>query len=180
MADTIGTDDRTVKYVGVVGLQKLDLGRDHEIEFELDWNEQTNGSYLAAGIYLSPVLTTTTPESEANWVRFEYVGVPPGRNARGSLALRENARLELLHTEGWPDHQRAGRKIARQHIRLHLEQGVLRVFENDELLYDSRKPIVSFSAAYLYLQMSSHSNYPAREVFFDDVIVRASCTQSSD
>ena len=81
----------------------------------------------------------------------------------------------MLHTEGWPDLQRTGRKIGRQRLRLVLEEGAIRVFENEELLYDSQKKVLQFSSAYLYLQMSSHSNYPPREVFFDDIAVRRAC-----
>jgi hypothetical protein len=177
-ADTLGTDDRTVKFLGVRFREKLDLRHRHQIEVELDWNDQANGSYLSAGIYLAPALTTVSPELEPSWVKFEYVGVPPGRNARALIALREKGLLRLLETEGWPDEQRLGRKIGRQRVRVVVDGGSLRISENGEPLYRSDGSVVPFSSAYLYLQLSSHSNYGSREVFFDDVVIREACDAS--
>ena len=171
-ADTIGTDDGTVKFLGVVHPDPLDLTRPHQIEFELDWNNQSNGSYLSAGIYLSPTLTTGTPEGEDDWFKVVYVGVPPGGNVRSLVAVGRGGREHPLDTDGWPDRRRGGRAIDRQRIRLVLDGGSVSLFENDALLYRSETPILTFQSAYLYLQMTSHSNYPAREVFFDDLVVR--------
>jgi hypothetical protein len=177
-ANTLGTDDRTVKFLGVMFREKLDLRHRHQIEFELDWNDQENGSYLTAGIYLAPTLTPVSPEFEPSWVKFEYVGVPPGRNARGLVALRDKGLLKLLETEGWPDQQRIGRKIGRQRVRVVVDGGSVRISENGDALYRSDGSVVPFSSAYLYLQLSSHSNYGSREVFFDDIVIREGCHES--
>lgn len=174
-ANTLGTDDTTVKYLGVVSRAKIDLQTAKEIEFELDWNKQANGSYLTAGIYLAPRLTSTTPEQARDWLKFEYVGVPPGRNARSVLAKQVAKQLRLLDTEGWPDQQRTGRYIERQRLRIRLTTKSIRVFENGQLKYSSDQLDLPFTSAYIYFQMSSHSNYPPREIFFDNVVVRESC-----
>ncbi len=171
-ADTIGTDDRTVKYLGVVSTRPIHVAKKKELLFDLDWNRQANASYFSAAIYLCPTLNRATPEQEPDWLKFEYIGVPPGRNARGLLAKKERGQLRLLETEGWPDKQRTGRPIGLQRVRIVFDIDSLQLFENGNLLYEVRALNLHFSRAYLYLQMSSHSNYPAREVFFDNIVVK--------
>ncbi len=171
-ADTLGTDDRTVKYLGVVSRATIDLRRAKQVEFEIDWNRQANGSYLTAGIYLAPTLTRSSPEAEPTWLKFEYVGVPPGRHARAALTQRNQGVLRLLETEGWPDKQRTGRAIDKQKVALILDRRSIHIWENGVLWYQAKNLDLPFPSAHLYLQMSSHSNYPAREVFFDDIVVR--------
>ena len=56
-------------------------------------------------------------------------------------------------------------------VRIALKDSMLQVWENGKLLFEIREQALPFDRAYLYLQMSSHSNYPAREVFFDDLKV---------
>jgi len=59
-----------------------------ELCFDLDWNNQSNGCYLTASLYLCPTVTTGNPGNEKDWLKFEYVGVPPGRNARCVIATK--------------------------------------------------------------------------------------------
>ena len=70
-----------------------------------------------------------------------YVGVPPGRNARMLAELRSQGRDDTVETEGWPETRR--RTLSPQAL--------------------------SFETGYLYLQMSSHSNYAARSIYFTRV-----------
>jgi len=63
-------------------------------------------------------------------------------------------------------------------VRLVLEGPLLQVWERgsgvdapEKLLFEIEQQTLPFEQAYIYLQMSSHSNYPAREVFFDEVRV---------
>jgi len=171
---TRGTDDRTVKRLGLVSRQRFPLA---EAEFccDFDWNEQANGCYLTASVILCPSMTRENPEDEAQWFKFEYVGVPPGKNARAAVWLKDGSRLRCAYDEGWPKEQRTGRKIGKQHIQLKLKDGGWEVHENSKLLCasgnDSKLP---FKDACLYLQMTSHSNYPRREVYFDNVKVKCS------
>jgi len=172
MAATVGTRPETVKWVGVGSREPLvDLSRPVEVEFELDWNRQRNGCYLTAGLYLCPV-ASEAPKEESDWLKVEYVGVPPGKKGRCELATRVRGRLHLLYTEGWPTKQRTGRPLAVQKVKLTLRDGRLELHENGKLLFDIPSLRLGFEEAYLYLQMSSHSNYPPREVFFDNVVVR--------
>ena len=168
-AATIGTDDKTVKYHGVRTATPIRLRQPFQLSFALDWNNQRNGCYLSAGVFLCPTPTDGNPADEKNWWKFEYVGVPPGRNARAAIWLRSKGGLRLLYNEGWPMKQRTGRKVGRQHVILRWQDDKLTVVENGKKLWESEWKSFGFTTAYLYLQMSSHSNYPAREVFFDNV-----------
>ncbi len=170
---TLETRDDTVKYLGIRTRRPIDLKRCRSVSFELDWNDQQNGCYLDAGLYLCPTKTDTTPELEPNWLRLVYVGVPPGRNARAWLSVRRDGAERVLHDDGWPARQRTGRPIGRQMIVLRWDGRSLAVQENGRLLCRIPDPGLRFSEAYLYLQMSSHSNYPPREVLFDNLRVRS-------
>lgn len=169
-ANTIGTSDSTVKSLGVRYANKIDISEANTISFDLDWNDQTNGSYLSAGIYLCPEATETNPADKINWISFEYIGVPPGKNARFQISLMKEGNLQLVHTEGWPDQQRTGREINDQKIELIFNDTLLTVKENSVEIF-SGEHLLDFTQAYLYLQMNSHSNYPSREVYFDNIQV---------
>ena len=169
-ANTIGTSDDTVKFHGVRSVQRVDFSRGLNISFDLDWNNQSNGCYLTGSVYLCPTATNENPRDEDDWLKFEYVGVPPGKNARCVIATKIDGRTGWLYTEGWPE-DRSGRKIADQHIRIILDDESFKVMENGREIYTSPSHDLTFTSAYIYLQMSSHSNYPAREIYFDNVVV---------
>jgi hypothetical protein len=174
-AGTGGTNDRTASYVGVVHPRPFDLREPHEIEFQLDWDQQADATDLTAGAYLVPVLTWEAPELEPDWLKFEYVGVAAGRGARAMLALRRQGRLHVIESEAGPAPPRTGQ----QRIRLELRRGRLRVFENGVLWHEARELELSFKSAYLYLQMSSRGERTRGEVFFDDIAVRRPCRTAS-
>ena len=171
-ANTIGTKDDTVKFHGVRCLHIVNFSDEKGISFDLDWNNQSNGCYLTASVYLCPMATNGNPGEENDWLKLEYVGVPPGRNARGVIATRIDGKLKYLYTEGWPE-QRTGRHIAYQRIEIILDDKnkSLKIIENGKEIYSTQSHGLEFSSAYLYLQMSSHSNYPAREIYFDNVVI---------
>jgi hypothetical protein len=168
--NTIGTSDDTVKFLGVKSINKVDFSDGKEISFDLDWNNQSNGCYLTGSFYLCPTATSGNPENEKNWIKFEYVGVPPRQNSRCVIANKVAGDTTLLYVEGWPE-ERTGRKIADQHIKLILKDKSFKIMENGKELYISPLHGLNFTSAYIYLQMSSHSNYPLREIYFDNVVV---------
>ena len=170
-AATIGTDDTTVKYHGVRTLTPLaDLERGVEINFDLDWNKPPNGCYMTAGIYLCPT-ESQNPEKEKSWLRLEYWGVWPGKNARFIIATKTNGNLKFLSTEDWL-RKGPGRNITVPKLRISLDGSALTVTEDDKRIFETKDLQLNFKQAYLYLNHSSHSNYPRREVFFDNVAVR--------
>jgi len=93
--NTIGTSDDTVKFHGVRSVEKVNFCEGKEISFDLDWNNQSNGCYLTASLYLCPTATNGNPREEKDWLKFEYVGVPPGRNARCVIAAKSDGKVKL-------------------------------------------------------------------------------------
>jgi hypothetical protein len=170
---TRGTDDRTVKFFGVRSVPAFRFGKELRVSAELDWNNQANGSYLSAGIVLAPERVNGNPLITKDFLRVEYIGVPPGKNGRIVVVTRNAGREQYLHTEGWPEKQREGRKLGVQKVEIVIRGGAFEVFENGASIYQSKEKALAFDSAHLYLQMSSHSNYPPRELFFDNVQVRA-------
>jgi hypothetical protein len=170
-ADTRGSRDETIKLLGVRSVPAIALDRDVRISVDLDWNAQANGSYLSAAIVLSPQATSQNPFTVPDGLKVEYVGVPPGKHGRMVVGVRRGGRERTLFNEGWPGRGREGRPIGLQRVAIVYRDGAVQVWENDVLLYDSQEALVDFGAAYLYLQMTSHSNYPRRTVYFDNVRV---------
>ena len=168
-AETTGTRDDTVKFHGVRSLKKVVFAEGKKISLDLDWNDQANGCYLTAGLYLCPTVTDTNPRDEPDWIKFEYVGVPPGRNARFQVVTKNRGNLKFLFREGWPDRQRTGRKITLQQLELLIDGKGLIVIENNREIFRTEDHGIRFPGAFLYLQMSSHSNYPARTIYFDNI-----------
>jgi len=168
--DTLGTRDDTVKFQGIRSVQKVNFTDGKRISFDLDWNNQSNGCYLTAAMYLCPTATGGNPEEENDWLKIEYVGVPPGYNARCIIVSKSDRNIQYLLTEGWPE-QKSGRQIEDQHISFILDRTALTITENGEEIYSTTTHDLKFTSAYIYLQMSSHSNYPNREVYFDNILV---------
>jgi hypothetical protein len=170
-ADTRGTRDDTVKYLGVRSVQPIPLRDDTRISVQLDWGDQANGSYLTGAVVVSPHATRHNPLDTADWLRVAYVGVPPGRNARRVVGLKTDGRERTVHTEGWPEVNPGGRPVAEQEITLRVRDRSFEVWEGRQRIWVSKPGELLFGAVYLYLQMSSHSNYPARSIYFDGVRV---------
>jgi hypothetical protein len=171
-ASTRGTRSDTVKFLGLRRRDEIRLGEGTRVSADVDWNGQSNGSGLSAGIVLAPAATSGNPLATPASLRIEYIGVPPGKKARMVVAARDSGNERYLHTEGWPETGREGRAIGLQRITIEFGKGgAFRVLENGIEVYASGPNAVSFDRAYLYLQMSTRSNYPAREVYFDNVSV---------
>jgi hypothetical protein len=178
-ADTIGTSD-PLKFLGVRSKNKVDLSDGKTIAFDLDWNDQSNGCYLTASLYLCPVISDN-PKPEDNWLKFEYTGVPPGRNVRTNIWQKVDGITKELLTD-WGPRDEQDRPIGRlleagsQRLELLLEENSLRVFENSKEILQLSDYELGFTTAYIYLQMSSGTNYPSREVYFDNIAVADSVT----
>jgi hypothetical protein len=172
-ADTVGTRDDTVKLLGVRTREAFAVGAGLCVAATLDWNDQGNGSYLSAAVILAGAEARDDALRGGDWVAAEYVGVPPGRNARLVLSSSRSGRRQTLEDEGWPYVRREGRKVGRVRVVLFVAPSSTRLWENGELRHESAGPALSVGRVFLHLQLSSHSNYPAREVYFDDVDVRS-------
>lgn len=167
-AATRGTRDDTVKFLGMRSARTGRIFAGGRFGARLDWNGQANGSYLSGALILSPRATSENPLTGPDWFKVEYIGVPPGENARLLVACRSGGRERFLFTEGWPVERREGRRIGLQDIEVKpLDGGGVRVLENDRLIFETREPVLAFQSAYLYVQLSTHSNYPPRTLHFD-------------
>jgi hypothetical protein len=120
-------------------------------------------------VVLSPHVTTRNPLDTPDWLKVAYVGVPPGRNARMLVELRALGRDHTVETEGWPETNREGRRISTQRITLRFHHRSVEVWEGDRRVWTSTPDALAFETGYLYLQMSTHSNYPERSIYFDRV-----------
>src|SRR5688572_10032925 len=164
----------TVKFMGVRHRRELRLTPGAMISVEIDWSRQENGSGLSAGIVLSPDATQGNPLANPSAFWVEYVGVPPGKKARRVIGLRTDSRSRLLDTEGWPDENREGREIGIQRIDIEVgEKGEVRVLENGIPVFTTDPEALGFDRAHVYLQLSSRSNYPPREVGFAPLALRS-------
>ena len=168
-ADTRSTRDDTVKFLGARAVPPIALQDGREIVVQLDWGNQTNGSYLTGGVVLSPHVTQGNPLTTEDWLGVTYVGVPPGRNGRMVVAVKSRGRERTVENEGWPDTGREGRPLGIQLVRLRLRNRAVEVWEGDRRVWTSAPDTLGFDTAYLYLQMSSHSNYPPRAIYFDTI-----------
>ena len=175
-ANTIGTSD-PLKFLGVRSMKELDFSTGRAVTFDLDWNDQANGCYLTASLYLCPTVSSN-PKNESNWLKFEYTGVPPGRNVRINICEKTDGVVKQLHTD-WGPRDEQGRPIGKplgfgnHRVEILLEKNSLRVFQDGAEIYCLSKHNLNFATAYIYLQMSSGTNYPSREVYFDNILVQS-------
>jgi len=170
--DTRETKNDTVKVAGVRSIPKFALVNGTRISTVLQWLEQKNASYFKAQILLSPYPVSGNPLLTPDWLGVAYVGVPPRENARLVVETRVNQQERTLYREGWPLVNRAGRPISAQQIEIRFRSDGFDLLENDTVIFQSqaRPP---FREAYLYLLVTSHSNFPLRLVCFDDIEIRA-------
>jgi hypothetical protein len=174
-AKTIGASD-PLKFLGIRSRNTVDFTNGKDIMFDLDWNNQANGCYLTASLYLCPTVSNN-PKKEDNWLKFEYVGVPPGRNVRINIWEKVDGAGHPLHTD-WGPRDEQGKPLgyplglASHRIDMFLGKDSLRVVQDGEEIYPLSKHNLNFTSAYVYLQMSSGTNYPSREVYFDNIVVR--------
>jgi hypothetical protein len=170
-AATLGTSPE-MKYLGIRTNRPIGLADPVTIACDIDWNDQRNGSYLAAAIYLCPT-ASENPRKEPSWLAFEYTGVPPGRGVRTNVWLAANGSLRALHEDWGPiraDGRPVGRTLAaRPHrVELILADTTLTVMEDGAVLCSAADFALPWTSAFVYLQLSSGTNYPAREVYFDN------------
>lgn len=174
-ASTIGTSD-PLKFLGVRSRSTIDFSTPKTITFDLDWNNQSNGSYLTASFYICPT-ASQNPRAENDWLKFEYVGVPPGRNVRVNIRVKEKGVLRPLLMD-WGPRDEEGRPLGKplgltsHRINIFLDKNRMRFIQDKEEIFPLTRHNLNFTKAHIYLQMSCGTNYPSREVYFDNIIVR--------
>jgi hypothetical protein len=171
-ADTLDTDERTVKSLALRLDRPVDFAAGVRISVDLSWTEEPNASYLAAGIFLSPHKVDDDPEDARDYLAFEYKGVPPRNLARPSITARSRGRLMPVEWFGWPK-VREGRAVGTQGLVLTVRGSSLVVEEGGREIYRGSDTGLSLESGWVYLRMSSHSHYRSRQVRFDNFEMRA-------
>ncbi len=161
--DTMGIAPTPLAVTGVRSAQPAPGPVDFEVT--LDWNDQQNGSYLKAAIYLAPAATEGDPSALPEWLRIEYLGVPPGQRWRHEVSERREGQLRFLDRAGWPG-DRGGRPAGAPRLRVRLADGRLKLSEGGAERSAVDAP--GWPRTWVYLVLTGHSNYPRRTVFFRD------------
>lgn len=169
-ASTIGTDDATVKTVGVRTVQAFDFQSGKRFSVDIDWNDPRNPAYLTAAIYLCPTVAAGNPEDERDWVKFEYVGVPQDGTVRTVIARKRGGSRRWLDRGSWPE-VRTGKVVKRNRIEISIDAADLVIHEAGKERFRLPEHQLGFTRAVVYLLMTTHSNYPRRTILFDDVEV---------
>jgi len=173
-SSTTGTPS-PVKVLGVRNRTAVDFRRGMTISCDIDWNSQKNGSYLTASVCICPTIADN-PKREPNWLAFELIGVPPGRNVRAGLWSRVNGSLKQLF-EDWGDRDAQGRPLGKpaggraRTIRIVMDDTSVQLFEDGNRVLPIAEHHLNFTEGYLYLQMSTGTNFPSREIYFDNLVV---------
>ncbi len=165
---TMKTDPSTVKFVGVAHPKPLDLSTPVRIAVDFDWGDQTNGSYLTLGLFLSPEWTTGAVTRTMDWLGFRLVGVPPGKQVRQEIMRRNYGNLQEVERFGWPDKKDFAR-LGRVRLELELDGRRLVARMDGAEIFRTEDAGIRFDKAYLYVEASSHSNYPVRNLYVDEI-----------
>lgn len=173
-ANTLGTSD-PYKYLGIRSLESINFDKIRIISFDIDWNKQKNGCYLGAALYICPY-KSENPKKEKDWIKFEYTGVPPGQNVRLNIWCNVNSSLKKLYTD-WglrdDNNKPLGKPLAdgNHTIKIQIDNTYIQVFEDEKEIFPVSPHGMNFHSGYLYIQMSSGTNYPSREIYFDNILV---------
>lgn len=141
-ADTRGVTDHAVHRLGVRRAAS-------RVEATIDMRAGENASGLTAALQL---------EGGDEFLRVEYVGVPPGRALRRVISSRGRT----LDVEGWPEVP-AARAVKPLRVAIDVSDGLARVVEDGALVFEGR---VSLRPSHARLEMTTRSNYPMREIAF--------------
>ena len=87
------------------------------------------------------------------------------------MTSRVHGEVRTLFADGWPEANRAGRPVGQAQLEVAWRGAELEIRENGRVVHMDRAAAAPFAAAYVYLQMTSHSNYAERAIHFDDVLL---------
>lgn len=168
---TLGSRPGQVHGVGAVS-SALEVGAGLSVRARLDWQAPANACYRAGGLCVVPAALvdagdlTLDAARPAAWL--EVVGVPPGRTARRFAAVRTGPHPSPVFTDGWPI-DRAGRALERVTLEVVVRPGGVSFAADGEELGHAALDLGPRVRVLLY--QTSHANYPARPVVFEEVAV---------
>lgn len=170
--DTMGTDDASVKSLAIRRAQTLVNTTPTRVEALLHWPQETNTSYLSAGLYVVSDDQVDDPEQAEHWVAIELVGVPPGDKARAQVVSGTSGRFKWLESFGWPQQrEKAVRTFSRIGLAIEMNGDTLRVFLGDQEVYTGPNPLAGLPKLSVVLRLKGHSNYTFRSVQFSEIRV---------
>jgi len=142
------------------------------ITLSLDWLEDSNASYLTAGLAIVPeaVKLEGDPRDLSEVAHVTFVGAGAGANARREVLVQRHGQEIARDTEGWPEQGREGRPLSKVSLQLVVTDQMIRVEET------GREPVsiassVGFARGRLVLFVASHSNSMRRAVRFTQLRV---------
>jgi hypothetical protein len=149
------------------------LGEVVRLEFELDWLEDSNASYLSAGLALVPETAPLSgdPRDHAEVTHLSFIGAGMGANVRRELLVQRKGQEVFRDSEGWPETGRDGRTLKTVRLSLTLTGSMMKIEEA------GRPPVsvpvgLGFARGRVVLYVASHSNSMRRAMRFTHLELR--------
>lgn len=137
------------------------------ITLSLDWLEDSNASYLTAGLAIVPEGANLKgdPRDLSEVAHVSFVGAGAGANARREVLVQRRGQEIARDTEGWPEKGKEGRQLSKVTLQLVVTDQMIRVEEA------GREPVsipssIGFARGRLVIFVASHSNSMRRAVRF--------------
>ena len=163
--DTRRSDPRVVCATGVASAP-LAVGAGLRIRARLDWRAPENACYRTAGLRVVPAEADPASLERAAWL--ELVGAPPGGRARRFAAVRTGSHPVPVFVDGWPA-AREGRVVGVTTLELVVTASEVAFTADGEGL--GRAALDLGAQVRVVLYTTSHANYAARPVTFEELLV---------
>ena len=172
--ETYGRAADEVSIVALAWNEPVDvLAGPQHITLSLDWLEDSNASYLSAGLAVIPEEATLSgdPRDLPAVTHLSFIGAGLGANARRELLVQRRGQEVFRDTEGWPEVGREGRKLGSVTLELTLSAEMMTLEE------EGRESVsvptgLGFARGRLVLFVASHSNSMRRAVRFTKLELR--------
>ncbi len=172
--ETYGRAADEVSVVALAWKQPLDfLAAPHQMTIALDWLEDSNASYLSAGLAILPedAPLTGDPRDLPEVSHVSFIGAGLGAHARRELLVQRRGQEIFRDTEGWPEVGREGRKVGSVELTLTIDGQSMRLEETGREVVTAPTGL-GFARGRLVLFVASHSNSMRRAVRFTKLELR--------
>jgi len=157
----------------------IDFDKTTEVSYIFYWSNNANADNMTSCVYLSPDKPRLPQNNAQDYLAIKYCGNPYGPGARLEVCARVDGAIQIIYDENYsanPDSFEY-REIARQQIRLNVDQNKIDVWENEKQIcyfeFRNMKKLngpLPWSPAYLYIEQKCVANQSApQEVFFSDI-----------
>ncbi len=172
--ETYGRAADEVSVVALAWKEPIDfLGGPQTVTVALDWLEDSNASYLSAGLALIPedAPLRGDPRDLTDVSHVSFIGAGMGAHARRELLVQRHGQEAFRDTEGWPEVGREGRKLATAELKLTIDGQSIRLEEAGRDAVTAPTGL-GFARGRLVLFVASHSNSMRRAVRFTKLELR--------